>query len=439
MITCQGQLPKAFARALVARGYRRLTPVQRAVLRVEAADADLLVSARTGSGKTVAFGLALARRLVGADGRLLPAVGPRALVVTPTRELAMQVRDELAWLFAGTGARVGCLTGGADRRAERAALAAGLDLVVGTPGRLGDHLAEGALKVADVGCVVLDEADDMLAAGFRAELDAVLGALPAGAANAALLGDRGSGGRGAGAARAAGGPAPRRRRVGDGVRAGGPGGAGRRRRRRRRRSSTCSGCTRPRRRWSSAAGARRWRGWRGGSPAAASRSWRSRARSASAAGTHAVTAMREGRARVCVATDLAARGMDLPGLDLVLHADLPASAELLAHRCGRTGRAGRGGLAILVVPPGRRRRARALIARAGLAAEWIAAPGPAEVAARDLERMLDAVAGPGPGDAAAVAGLLAAHRPERIAAAFARLWSLMRPAPTALGRRRNPA
>ena len=180
MITCQGQLPKAFARALLARGYRRLTPVQRAVLRVEAADADLLVSARTGSGKTVAFGLALARRLVGPDGRVAPAAGPRALVVTPTRELAMQVRSELGWLFEGTGARIGCLTGGADRRAERAALAAGLDLVVGTPGRLrrppGGRGARGRL----VGCVVLDEADGMLEPGFRAELDAVLGALPPG-------------------------------------------------------------------------------------------------------------------------------------------------------------------------------------------------------------------------------------------------------------------
>ena len=81
----------------------------------------------------------------------------------------------------------------------------------------------------------------------------------------------------------------------------------------------------------------------------------------------AVAAMREGRARVCVATDLAARGIDLPGLDLVLHADLPANAEVLLHRSGRTGRAGRGGLAMLVVPrarAGARPRAVALAARA---------------------------------------------------------------------------
>src|SRR4029079_5258914 len=118
MLSCQGRLPKALARTLSARGYRRLTPVQRAVLRVGIPDADLLVSARTGSGKTVAYGLALARRLFG-EG----AIGggrPRALGVTPTRELAAQVREELGWLFAGTGVRLGCCTGGVDPRTERA-------------------------------------------------------------------------------------------------------------------------------------------------------------------------------------------------------------------------------------------------------------------------------------------------------------------------------
>ena len=106
---------------------------------------DLLVSAGTGSGKTVAFGLVLARRLTGAGGRFARRRGRGRSSSTPTRELAMQVRDELAWLFAGTGARIGCCTGGSDLRAERAALAAGLDIVVGTPGRLGDHLRQGAL------------------------------------------------------------------------------------------------------------------------------------------------------------------------------------------------------------------------------------------------------------------------------------------------------
>ena len=91
MITCRGRLSKAFARTLAARGFRRLTPVQRAVLRLEEEDRDLLVSAGTGSGKTVAFGLMLARRLTGAGGRMPWAAGPQAIVIVPTRELAMQV------------------------------------------------------------------------------------------------------------------------------------------------------------------------------------------------------------------------------------------------------------------------------------------------------------------------------------------------------------
>ena len=101
-------------------------------------------------------------------------------MVVPTRELARQVCDELGWLFGGTGVRIGCCTGGADFRAERAALDGGLDLVVGTPGRLRDDLEKGGLVAAAIGCVVLDEADDMLDADFRDDLEAVLGALPPG-------------------------------------------------------------------------------------------------------------------------------------------------------------------------------------------------------------------------------------------------------------------
>ena len=143
----------------------------------------------------------------------------------------------------------------------------------------------------------------------------------------------------------------------------------------------------------------------------------------------ALAALREGRARVCVATDLAARGFDLPGLDLVLHADLPGSAEILLHRSGRTGRAGRGGLAVLVATPAERRRAEVLAARAGLAIAWVPAPGRAEIVARDLERMAEEADGePDPDEMAAAARLLAAHGAERIAAAYRRLWVSSRPA-----------
>jgi ATP-dependent RNA helicase DeaD len=429
MITCRGQLPRAFARVLFARGYRKLTPVQRAVLRTPDPASDLLVSARTGSGKTLAFGLALARRLLDADGRLPGPTEPRALVVAPTRELARQVAAELGRLFASAGARVGCLTGGADRRGERAALAAGLDLVVGTPGRLCDHIARGALRTGSVGCVVIDEADELLAAGFQAELDALFAALPA--ARQTLLFSATVGpavealarGIQRGAIRIAIEPPPR---PGVALQAvlvapGDEEAAIVNLLRLHEPPAALVFCTR---REAVARLARRLAA-RGFAVVELSGALNQPSRD------RAVAAMREGRSRVCVATDLAARGLDLPGLDLVLHADLPASPEALLHRSGRTGRAGRPGLAVLVVPPGRRRRARTLAARAGLSPEWVTPPGAPEILARDLERMLAEIARPGP-DARPAASLLALHAPERIAAAFARLWAAARPAPAPL-------
>ena len=90
--------------------------------------------------------------------------------------------------------------------------------------------------------------------------------------------------------------------------------------------------------------------------------------------TQALQALRDGRARVCVATDVAARGIDLPNLDLVIHADLPNDAEVMQHRSGRTGRAGRKGVSVLLVPPARRRRAELLLNLAGIDAVWGTAP-----------------------------------------------------------------
>ena len=103
MIESPGIVP-ALAQAMAARGYTALTPVQEAVLKPELGDRDALVSARTGSGKTVAFGLAIARTLLGDADRFGRADAPLALVVAPTRELALQVRRELEWLYGPAGA-----------------------------------------------------------------------------------------------------------------------------------------------------------------------------------------------------------------------------------------------------------------------------------------------------------------------------------------------
>ena len=98
---------------------------------------------------------------------------------------------------------------------------------------------------------------------------------------------------------------------------------------------------------------------------------------------NALQSVRDGRARVCVATDVAARGLDLPELGLVIHADLPTNKETLLHRSGRTGRAGRKGICVLMVPHSRRRRAEQLIASAGITARWSTAPTAEEIREQD--------------------------------------------------------
>ena len=115
----------------------------------EAAGRDLIVSAKTGSGKTVAFGMAMAQELLEAD-RASFSREPLALVIAPTRELAMQVSRELDWLYADAGARVVTCVGGMDPMKERRALAGGAHIVVGTPGRLRDHLERGALNLSSL-------------------------------------------------------------------------------------------------------------------------------------------------------------------------------------------------------------------------------------------------------------------------------------------------
>ena len=172
-------IPPLLGDALAERGYAAPTPVQAAVLDAEAAGRDLIVSAQTGSGKTVAFGLAMAGDLLVNDGAMPYAIAPLALVIAPTRELALQVSRELGWLYGKAGARIATCVGGMDPSKERRALQAGATIVVGTPGRLRDHLERGALDLSGIAAVVLDEADEMLDMGFREDLEEILDAAPA--------------------------------------------------------------------------------------------------------------------------------------------------------------------------------------------------------------------------------------------------------------------
>jgi ATP-dependent RNA helicase DeaD len=150
--------------------------------------------------------------------------------------------------------------------------------------------------------------------------------------------------------------------------------------------------------------------------------------------THALQALRDGRARVCIATDVAARGIDLPGLELVIHADLPSNSETLLHRSGRTGRAGKKGVSALIVTPAEFKKAQRLLAGAKVVADWWAAPGADDVQAKDDLRIMEHPALTAPaGDEAGLAGeLLDQFGAEALAAAFVRLWREGRSAPEVL-------
>ncbi|MBT8411280.1 MAG: DEAD/DEAH box helicase, partial [Octadecabacter sp.] len=161
---------QTLADALAARGYETLTPVQQAVTNPDLVGQDMLVSAQTGSGKTVGFGLAIAPTLLEGE-KFGPAASPLALIIAPTRELAMQVKRELDWLYAGAGVVMASCVGGMDMRDERRALDRGAHIVVATPGRLRDHIMRNSLDMSDIRAVVLDEADEMLDLGFREDLE----------------------------------------------------------------------------------------------------------------------------------------------------------------------------------------------------------------------------------------------------------------------------
>jgi ATP-dependent RNA helicase DeaD len=378
----------ALARALTERNYETPTPVQAAVLRKDAEGRDILVSAQTGSGKTVAFGLAFAPDIMGAGESLPETQSPLALIIAPTRELALQVARELQWLYAYAGARIATCVGGMDQRTERRALQQGAQIVVGTPGRLRDHIERNGFDASRLAAVVLDEADEMLDMGFREDLEFILDAAPEN--RRTLMFSATMPKSIAALAKKYQRNALRIEVVGE---AGGHADIEYRAVRVDHKETEkavvnllrfydsptaivfCN--TRDSVRHLQATLQER-----GFSAALLSGELSQHERNLS------MQALRDGRARVCVATDVAARGIDLPSLGLVIHAELPHDAEALQHRSGRTGRAGRKGVSVLLVPPKARRRAENLLANARVDVEWAAPPTAEEIRQLDRRRLL---------------------------------------------------
>ncbi len=425
-------LPPILGDALAEQGYTAPTPVQASVLEANARGRDLVVSAQTGSGKTVAFGLAMADELLGPDGKLPFALKPLALVIAPTRELALQVSRELVWLYGKAGGRIATCVGGMDASKERRALSHGAHIVVGTPGRLRDHLERGALDLSALKAAVLDEADEMLDMGFREDLEEILDSTPA--ERRTLLSPR---------------PCPSRSS---------------------RWPAATSAMHCASRRWATIAAMatstiRRWP-WppadiehavvnllrfheaetamlfcatrdnvrhlhsslldRGFAVVALSGEHSQNERNS------ALQALRDKRARVCVATDVASRGIDLPSLSLVVHVEIPRDAETLQHRSGRTGRAGKKGTAVLIVPYPRRKRVESMLRGARIPAQWIAPPSADDIRRADSERLLGALLAPveySEHDQALAERLLAERSPQEIAAALVHAYRARMPEP----------
>ncbi|MFD8703742.1 DEAD/DEAH box helicase [Kitasatospora sp. NPDC059648] len=165
-------------RALAKRGVTTPFPIQAATIPDALAGKDVLGRGRTGSGKTLSFGLPLLTRL--ADGERTRAKHPRGLILVPTRELAMQVADALEPFGSVLGLRLKVVCGGTSMSNQIYALERGVDILVATPGRLRDLLNRGAAKLDDVQTVVLDEADQMADMGFLPEVTEILDQVPAG-------------------------------------------------------------------------------------------------------------------------------------------------------------------------------------------------------------------------------------------------------------------
>ena len=147
---------------------------------------------------------------------------------------------------------------------------------------------------------------------------------------------------------------------------------------------------------------------------------------------HALQALRDRRARVCVATDVAARGIDLPTLSLVVHVEMPRDAEVLQHRSGRTGRAGKKGTAVLIVPYPRRRRVEMMLRSARIAAEWVPVPTADDIRLKDRDRLIEALSAPvepDPDDWVIGEELLKNKSPQEIAAALVHAHRASMPAP----------
>jgi ATP-dependent RNA helicase DeaD len=373
------------AQAVAELGYLEPTPIQAGVIPVMLAGQDVLGQAQTGTGKTAAFALPLLHRLEP------DRAGVQALVVVPTRELALQVAQATAAYGRGLGRRVLAVYGGQPYAPQIHALKRGVDLLVGTPGRLLDLVRKKVLDLHTVRAVVLDEADEMLSMGFVEDIEAILAETPSERQTALFSATL----------------PPEIRRLAA-------------RYLRDPQSITIQ------RQGQTVTAIEQRLYWVNESDklAALTRLFevepvtralvfvRTRADSGELANElslrgfpaealngdlsqeareRTLNRFRQDQLKVLVATDVAARGLDIDGISHVFNLHLPDDAELYIHRIGRTGRAGKAGTAISLVSPYERRRLREIEAFTRQKIEVAALPTEAEIHSRRETELLERV------------------------------------------------
>ncbi|KAJ6897717.1 DEAD-box ATP-dependent RNA helicase 3 [Populus alba x Populus x berolinensis] len=385
-------LPHRLVQTLQNRGITHLFPIQRAVLIPTLEGRDLIARAKTGTGKTLAFGIPIIKRLTedaelrGSQrrtGRL-----PKVLVLAPTRELAKQVEKEIK--ESAPYLSTVCVYGGVSYATQQNALSRGVDVVVGTPGRIIDLLKGKSLKLGEVEYLVLDEADQMLSFGFEEDVEVILESLPSKRQSMLfsatmptwvkklarkyldnplqidLVGDQ-------------------EEKLAEGIKL----------------YAVSTTATSKRTILSDLVTVYA----KGGKTIIFTRTKRD-ADEVSMALTQSIASealhgdisqhqrertlngFRQGKFTVLVATDVASRGLDIPNVDLIIHYELPNDPETFVHRSGRTGRAGKEGTAILMFTNSQRRTVRSLERDAGCKFEFVSPPAIEELLESSTEQVV---------------------------------------------------
>ncbi|XP_042395553.1 DEAD-box ATP-dependent RNA helicase 3, chloroplastic-like [Zingiber officinale] len=392
-------LPQQLVSILEKRGITNLFPIQRAVLIPVLEGRDLIARAKTGTGKTLAFGIPIIKRLTEDDeaegrkrSRLLGRL-PRVLVLAPTRELAKQVEKEIK--ESAPYLSTVCVYGGVAYNIQKNSLSRGVDVVVGTPGRIIDLINDDSLRLGEVQYLVLDEADQMLAVGFEEDVEVILQKLPPQRQNMLfsatmpgwvkklsrrylnnpltidLVGDQDE-------------------KLAEGIKL----------------YAISTTATSKRTILSDLITVYA----KGGKTIVFTQTKRdadevSMALSNSIASEalhgdisqhqreRTLGGFRQGKFTVLVATDVAARGLDIPNVDLIIHYELPNDPETFVHRSGRTGRAGKEGNAILMFTSSQRRTVKSLERDVGCRFEFVSPPSMQEVLESSAEQVVATLRG----------------------------------------------